>query len=418
MYTLFWFKIDNAYMPLLVDNHPDVVNALPDDENVLYGESDDEDDEEEKGVMNTPKSDYDNQNRNHQRTLTKEIVANRISSTGILFGYTSGMLLILICAGIAISGALGDGGDSAKGDTLVYRFSNLLTGLWWLFFGTVAFSGFKVRPAKTQLPKRHRLKTIFTLGPRSIGQMLMKSFRKLPNSFYMLIAWFFYSDGINTIAAVGSIFAAKELNMSGGELSIVLAEVPFFAAIGNYVFQKIYERFRTKRTGKNQKELTPKAMIEWILIIFLPLPIYTIIGFIPGLPFGMKHKFEMYIFGMWYGLVLGPVNAFSRGLFMELIPSSEESRWFALYEITDKGSSWIGPLLAGLIANLGSMRYAMVVVITSILFGWYFLRKVNLENGRKQAKIYADNIGAIGNNNFLVEIDSFVFDKGAEMSSI
>lgn len=183
---------------------------------------------------------------------------------------------------------------------------------------------------------------------------------------------------VHAPTSVGSIFAASELDMGGAELSIILAEVPLFAAVGTYVFQKIYE----------SKRLPPKMMIEIILALFIPLPVYTILGFLPFLPFGMKHKWEMFVFGAWYGMLLGPVQSFSRGLYMDLVPKSQEARFFSLYEVTDKGSSWIGPLLAGLIANLGTMRYAMIVVLTNVLIGWFFLRRVRHQEGIAQARAF------------------------------
>ena len=73
---------------------------------------------------------------------------------------------------------------------------------------------------------------------------------------------------------------------------------------------------------------------------------------------------------------------------MDLVPKSQEARFFSLYEVTDKGSSWIGPLLAGLIANLGTMRYAMIVVLTNVLIGWFFLRRVRHQEGIAQARAF------------------------------
>merc|ERR1712113_368296 len=136
--------------------------------------------------------------------------------------------------------------------------------------------------------------------------------------------------------------------------------------------------------GRN-RVVTHRSMIELTLYLFLPMPIYTLLGFIPGLPF-MKRKFEIYIFGAWFGFLLGPIWSFSRCLFVDLIPKEQEARFFALYAITDKGSSWIGPLLVGLIANLGTMRYGMIVVLCTIVIGLVILRKVDVNAGIQQVK--------------------------------
>ena len=386
----------NAFLPLLVEGHEDVIAAKRNDAVVT------KDDE-----ASTPSTTATTKMTSVEEV--RELVTNRISSTGFLLGFVSGVLLICFCAGLALSGVLS--AESVAGDTLVYRFSNLVTGIWWLVFGIISYSGIKCRPALARLPKSFRV--VATLGFKCSWKTLTTSFHVLPNSFLMLVGWFFYSDGINTLASVGSIFAASELDMTGAELSLILAEVPLFAALGSYLFQKLYERTKW----------TPKSMIQLILKLFLPLPLYTIAGFLPFLPFGMKHKWEMYVFGAWFGLLLGPVQAFSRSMYMDLIPKNQEARFFSLYEITDKGSSWIGPLLAGLIANLGTMRYAMLVVLMNVLIGYFFLRRVDHTAGRRQAQAAADSgIATHSNGEVRVPGDRDLLiaeaDKELEMGTI
>ena len=58
------------------------------------------------------------------------------------------------------------------------------------------------------------------------------------------------------------------------------------------------------------------------------------------------------MFTGWYGFFLGPLMAFSRALFIDLIPLGQEATFFCLYGISDKGSSWVGPLVAAAIAQV------------------------------------------------------------------
>ena len=44
------------------------------------------------------------------------------------------------------------------------------------------------------------------------------------------------------------------------------------------------------------------------------------------------------------GLVLGGSQALSRSLFSQLIPTGKEGEYYGFYEISDKGTSWLGPL--------------------------------------------------------------------------
>merc|ERR1719245_1951293 len=59
---------------------------------------------------------------------------------------------------------------------------------------------------------------------------------------------------------------------------------------------------------------------------------------------------------------------------------------FALYEITDKGSSWIGPLMVAFIANSLSIRWGMIYVALFFLIPLPILiYGVSLKDGMKQA---------------------------------
>jgi MFS-type transporter involved in bile tolerance (Atg22 family) len=71
---------------------------------------------------------------------------------------------------------------------------------------------------------------------------------------------------------------------------------------------------------------------------------------------------EIYVFGAFFGLQLGSIQSYSRTLFSQLIPEGHEAEFFAFFEITDKGSSWLGPLVV-------SMCVAGVIAVQ---WGWAF----------------------------------------------
>ena len=55
------------------------------------------------------------------------------------------------------------------------------------------------------------------------------------------------------------------------------------------------------------------------------------------------------VLGAAIGMVLGGSQALSRSLFSQLIPQGKEAEYFGFYEISDKGTSWLGPLAFGLV---------------------------------------------------------------------
>ena len=62
---------------------------------------------------------------------------------------------------------------------------------------------------------------------------------------------------------------------------------------------------------------------------------------------------------------------------------------FALYEITDKGSSWIGPAMVAVVSNFASMRWAVFYVIILFILPMPILWwGVDLKKRMKQAGRY------------------------------
>ncbi len=80
------------------------------------------------------------------------------------------------------------------------------------------------------------------------------------------------------------------------------------------------------------------------------------------------------ILGAGIGLVLGGSQALSRSLFSQLIPEGREGEYYGFYEISDKGTSWLGPLLFGLIFQLtNSYRLGIVSLVVFFLIGGILL---------------------------------------------
>ena len=53
---------------------------------------------------------------------------------------------------------------------------------------------------------------------------------------------------------------------------------------------------------------------------------------------------ELYFIILFYGGFLAIYESNSRTAFCELVPPGQEAEFFGIYEISDKGSSWLGPM--------------------------------------------------------------------------
>jgi UMF1 family MFS transporter len=102
---------------------------------------------------------------------------------------------------------------------------------------------------------------------------------------------------------------------------------------------------------------------------------------------GDNRVVEFFIMGACIALVLGGSQAISRSLFAQIIPSDKQAEYFSFYEISDKGTSWAGPLLFGLMNQIfGNLRPAILSLIFFFVAGLVILPFVNIDKAMQDLK--------------------------------
>jgi UMF1 family MFS transporter len=194
----------------------------------------------------------------------------------------------------------------------------------------------------------------------------------------MLGLWFLYSDGYSVIASVGALYANSEVRFGFSKsiaLSILIILSPLCAAIGNYCWEKIAERW----------SLSARTVIMCTLFGMAILPVWGLLGFFTT-AIGLREGWELFVGIMIYGFNLGAVQSFSRSLFASMTPRHRMSETFAVYEITDKGSSWLGPLVvSALQQGTGNIRWSFLYVLLMVFLPALGLLSVDAATGHKQA---------------------------------
>jgi MFS transporter, UMF1 family len=95
---------------------------------------------------------------------------------------------------------------------------------------------------------------------------------------------------------------------------------------------------------------------------------------------------EFFVMAFIVGIVMGGSQALSRSLFSQLIPKGREAEYFSLYEISDKGTSWISPLVFGLAMEItGNYRVAILSLVIFFVGGILVLMRVNVAKGIAQS---------------------------------
>lgn len=264
---------------------------------------------------------------------------DKISSEGWGLGYLGGGLLLLVNLGML----------TLMEDTgLAVRLSLASAGVWWLVF-TYLFpqQRLQVRAAARSLPAGT---TLIQHGFRQIRTTLSEMRDKYPMTLRYLLAYLVYNDGIQTVIVVSTAFAAQELGVEATTLLLLVLMIQFVAFFGAIGFGKLAGRIGAKRS------------IMITLVIWSILVIYAY-GFLVNVT-------QLFVMGFFLALVLGGSQALSRSLFSQMIPLSQESEYFGFYEISERGTSWIGPLLfAAAVQITGSQRIALVSLIVFFVLG-------------------------------------------------
>ena len=86
------------------------------------------------------------------------------------------------------------------------------------------------------------------------------------------------------------------------------------------------------------------------------------------------------------GLVMGGTQALSRSFFSLLIPRGREAEYFSLYQACERGTSWLGTLIFGLVHQLtDSYRPAIFALVVFFVVGFALLLRVDAQRGIREA---------------------------------
>jgi len=277
--------------------------------------------------------------------ISKEEERDRVSSYGWAFGYLGGGLLLVLNL-VAFTMFT----DSFEDKTLVVRACMASAGIWWGLWTLVTLRRLRERPPAEGVARGN----VLTDGFRQLWHTI-KGFKGYPLTIFFLVAYLVYNDAIQTVINVSSIYGTEALKLSEDILIITILLIQFLAFGGAMLLGRIAGWIGAKKT----------VLISLFLWVIIVLAAYQ-------LPVGGAQQFM--ILGGSVGLVLGGSQALSRSLFSQLIPKGKEAEYFGFYEVSDKGTSWIGPLVFTLVYQAtSSYRYGIVSVLIPFVVGLVLL---------------------------------------------
>ncbi|TFY75282.1 hypothetical protein EWM64_g8732 [Hericium alpestre] len=204
--------------------------------------------------------------------------------------------------------------------------------------------------------------------------------------------------GFTTLTSTAILFAKTSLHLPAQSLIIIGVLSPASGILGSLLWPRLQRRL----AWSNLKVLV------WLVGLVSLVPAYGVLGFLPifkGAGFGgLTTSGEMFALAVYFGSVYGAFQGYARALYAELIPPGEEARWYAssslsivpssdrwqrygLFSITDKSSSFLGPLVVGVIADTtGNIRYSFFFLLFMIWSAVPLLAWVDVEQGREDAR--------------------------------
>ncbi|MFF3493940.1 MFS transporter [Streptomyces sp. NPDC002795] len=277
-----------------------------------------------------------------------------VSTRGWAFGYASGALVLM--ANLVLYTAHDTFGVS---ESTAVRICLASAGVWWGAFTVVPLR--RLRDRRTQATPGGTAS-----GPRQL-LATVKDMRRHPLTLSFLLAYLVYNDGVQTVISQASVYGSEELGLGQSTLIVAVLLVQLLAVAGALAMGRLARTYGAKRTILG-------SLVAWTVTI----------GAGYFLPAGAPAWFSALAAGI--GLVLGGTQALSRSLFSHLVPAGKEAEYFSAYEMSDRGMSWVGPLVFGLAYQLtGSYRDAIVSLVAFFVIGFVLLARVPVQQAVRDA---------------------------------
>ena len=404
------FVVLNSFLPVLVANDPSVQDTKEETEELPHLNT--------QGQYTNPPSpsvddeDFGNDRSPHQReSETKEQppvspelqLSTRISSKGVGLGYCAAVVVQIFS--IVMLVVLSKTSISKASATLPLRFVLLLVGIWWFSFTMVCRMWLRNRPGPP-LESTGANRSRWRVWLHSVGfswKSLWRTIKvavKLREVLVFLVAWFMLSDAVATVSSTAILFARTELKLSTTSVGLLSITAMTSGMAGAFFWPVISRRFGLK----------PNQTIILCIALFELIPLYGMLSYIPLIKkwgvFGLQQPWEIFPLAFVHGVVSGGFSSYCRSFFGQLIPPGSEAAFYALYAATDKGSSFIGPAIVGvLIDATGQVRSGFVFIAILIVLPIPLIWMVNVEKGRRDGVAMAEMLHKSHDDSQVPEFD-------------
>ena len=262
--------------------------------------------------------------------VSKPSSRGRVSGIGVAVGYLGTIVIALL---ILVT----DSGSSGLTFLMAAALFAIFSVPIFLLVKEPAGSGYRFR-AGDAIASWRQLRTTIAHA------------REVPGLPRFLVGRFFYTDPVNTVIVVMSVFATQAIGLESGQANLVLLGLTVAAVLASFGWGILVERIGPKRT------------LMWVLGTWCVG--LVIGGAVLSLP-------TFLVAGILLGSGLGGVWTSDRVFMLRLSPPERIGEFFGLYGLAGKFSAVTGPILYGTIVsvllNAGWGKTAYQVGILSFL---------------------------------------------------
>jgi UMF1 family MFS transporter len=265
---------------------------------------------------------------------------DRVSAQGFSYGYIGSVILQLICFLFVLQPQW----FGITDDTFAPRLSFVLVGLWWAGFALIPFSRLPDGTATNNVQKRN----VITGGFNELRKV-WQQVTHLPRLKTYLVAFFFYSMGVQTVMLAATIFGSKELMLDTSQLIGAILVIQLVAIFGAWLMSRLSARF-------GNLQVLFFVVLIWIGVCVAAYYTYTATQF--------------YMVAGVVGIIMGGIQSLSRSTYSLLMPPTHDTAsFFSFYDVTEKLAIVIGMLSFGYIDSIMNMRSAIIALISFFTIG-------------------------------------------------
>lgn len=225
----------------------------------------------------------------------------------------------------------------------------IITSILFLLFSFIMFFLIKEDKFKPDAIKEH-----ITRSLKDVKNTLSK-LKSQKGLLPFLLAMLSYNDAINAVIIFLFLYARDTIGLSVQEFFFIYALFAASASIGAFFSGIAVDKIGAKRV------LTAAGFL-WVIVISLLLNLTDLTNFL--------------VIGSVGGIALAMVAAASRPKLIELIPKNKVAEYFGFFELTDKFSGVLGPIIFGYLVVKYGYSTALTSLIVFFIIGLLFLCRV------------------------------------------